>query len=146
MRFLKLPFLYRRCEFWAGYGTVQVGGAISTHQTPCVHACQLHLKPWPMGSVRTCNNKEVKNTTQSVPLNTSLCHNFSHHCFILCTQSPLTCTSPLLHNKEYFNLLNAVHMGISLLITSDFKCQSMTHAYYIRVNILITSVLALLYL
>ena len=22
------------------------------------HACQLHLKPWPMGSVRMCYNKE----------------------------------------------------------------------------------------
>ena len=48
--------------------------------------------------------------------------------------------------KEYINLLNSICMGISLLTISDFKCQSMTHAYYIRVNILITSVLALLYL
>ena len=64
----------------------------------------------------------------------------------LCMQSPLIYTLPLMHNKEYFNLLNSIHMGISLLIISDFECQSMTHAYYIRVNILITSVLALLYL
>ena len=49
-----------RCEFWAGYGTVQVGGAISTHQTPCC-AC-VPVAPQTlanMGSVRTGNNKVV---------------------------------------------------------------------------------------
>ena len=60
--FFKLHCSYGRCEFWAGYGMVQVAGAISSHpQAPC-HACvlvTLPLRPWPMGLVRTCNDDEV---------------------------------------------------------------------------------------
>ena len=34
----------------------------------------------------------------------------------------------LLHNQEYFDLLNSIRMDISLLIISDFESQSVTHA------------------
>ena len=136
--FFKLHCSYGRCEFWAGYGMVQVAGAISSHpQAPC-HACVLvtpPLRPWPMGLVR--GRAMIMRLIVNIP---HILYHSTHFfattsaitALSLCTQSPLlTCTSSLLHNQEYVNLLNSTRMGISLLIISDFESQCMTHAYSI---------------